>query len=242
MAHSDEFTAEKPRAALAIFCRAPRLGQVKTRIAQTRGHAFALGLYRAMLADSFALGRALAPEVETFAVFTPDDAFEGDGSLEDFWNGPRLAQPSGDLGARMLDALAQLRACGYERVCLIGSDAPDLPLSLLQRAFEVLGERELVVGESADGGFYLLGAAREVAPRLFDGITWSRSDVFKRLTLNIEADGERAAFLPAWRDVDDEADLLELQRRLFQLGMHAPRTREYLAQRRQGAEDSREKL
>ncbi len=220
------------RAALAIFCRAPRLGRVKTRLAKSHGDEFALGLYRAMLADTFALGRALAPAVETFACFTPEGGFTGEESLSELWDGPKIAQCDGDLGAKILDCFARLRAQGYEKIAVIGSDSPDLPLKRLQRTYEVLDALPMMIwGKSPDGGFYLMGASLDVPSWLFEGVTWSSEKTLSAIRWN-NATRKQAkleyAELPFWRDVDDEADLLELRRRLFELGTHAPRTREFL--------------
>jgi rSAM/selenodomain-associated transferase 1 len=227
------FTAELSlrlgQCALAIFCRAPQLGTVKTRLAASRGNEFALELYRVMLADSFALGRALAPQVETFACFTPDDAFKS-GGLQLLWNGPRMAQCPGDLGTRMLHCFRQLRAQGAERIVLLGSDSPDLPIQYLEAAFEALGQSDIVVGPSEDGGFYLIGASVPLADSIFTGIIWSSPQVYGRLLENLEQQTPHLGFatLPAWRDVDDEADLVELEYRLQDANTSAPQTRAFV--------------
>ncbi len=243
MAQDEEFSSPKTPSALAIFCRAPRLGTVKTRLAQTHGDEFALGLYRAMLADTFELGRALAPAIETFACFTPDDAFEGENSLAQLWDGPKIAQCEGDLGARMLDCLAQLRARGFERVALIGSDSPDLPPRTIQAAFEDLNECDLVVGPSRDGGFYLIGASCEVPKNIFDGIVWGSEFVYECLLDNRQQSPLNSRTLSLWHDVDDANDLIYLRRHLFKAFSHAPHTLAFLesraeTRRREGAKIS----
>ncbi len=232
MADFSTISVPQQRGALAIFCRAPRLGTVKTRLAKTHGEAFALGLYRAMLADTFALGRALAPEIETFACFTPNDGFDGEESLAQLWDGPRLAQCDGDLGAKILDCCAQLREKGFEKVAVIGSDSPDLPLNRLRRAFETLDEAlGLVFGPTEDGGFYLLGSSQGVPSWLFENVAWSSSTTLRTIRCNNATRGREKlnwAQLSDWRDVDDENDLTELRRRLFEVGTLAPRTYRFL--------------
>lgn len=226
--------------ALGIFCRAPRLGQVKTRLAKARGDEWALGLYRAMLRDTFDLARALSPDVTTFATYTPSDAFVDEAVVDEnylnaFWNGPRLKQCEGDLGDRMLNAFAQLRSRGFERIALIGSDSPNLPIRYVQHAFEILREYDLTVGPAWDGGFYLIGASREIPEGLFDGIVWGGDEVYERL-LDIRdqmRDSEAAltsATLPSWHDVDDEDDLVHLRRHLFNNYSQAPHTKAWLEQ------------
>jgi rSAM/selenodomain-associated transferase 1 len=237
--HLNFSTAQAPDA-LAIFCRAPRLGTVKTRLAASRGDEFALGLYRAMLADSFALGLALAPRVETFAFFTPNDALAdndlSDESLSSLWSGNAVAQCQGDLGTKMLDCFAHLRRMGFEKIVLIGSDSPDVPLSHLQGAFERLAHSQLVVGPSDDGGFYLIGASAVLPDTLFESIVWSSAGVYERLRGNLGKMGKsfKCSALPSWRDVDEEGDLKELERRIFESGTHAPHTRAFLEKNRPG--------
>lgn len=232
MANPHEFSEGHPHSALAIFCRAPRRGTVKTRLAATLGDTFALELYTAMLRDSFALGRALAPEVETFAYYTPADALEGEGVLKNFWDGPTLAQCEGDLGARMLHCFAQLRAQSYGRIVLMGSDSPDLPLEHLKQAIRLLDDSNISVGGSYDGGFTLLGASVLPPEGIFEGIIWSSDCVMSRLRSNLQDPALGLSFseVPPWRDVDEESDVEALKQRLFELGTHAPHTREFLSQ------------
>lgn len=210
-AQSDRQSASN---ALLIFCRAPRLGQVKTRLAQAKGAPFALEIYRAMLRDCFALGHQLAPQTATIAAFTPANAFDKLGELGALWSGPRLAQRGEDLGARMLNALADARAQGFERCAIIGSDAPDLPLKTLRAAFDLLGANQVVIAPSADGGFVLIGASCALPGALFADITWSRDDVCARLIENLRALELSYARLPAWHDVDEADDLEALRARL----------------------------
>ncbi len=200
--------------ALLIFCRAPQLGAVKTRLAASLGAPRALQIYRAMLRDCFDLGRALAPDVTPIACYTPDDAFAENSELRALWDGTHLPQRGADLGARMLNGLADARARGFARALIIGSDAPDLPPDYLRAALAQLHRNDVVVGPSDDGGFVLMGAARPVSPAIFAGITWSRDDVCARLQFNLRAQNLSYAMLQAWQDVDEIADLQALRARL----------------------------
>lgn len=232
MGKHEEFSASKPPNALAIFCRAPRLGKVKTRLAQTHGDEFALGLYRAMLADSLELGRALAPAVETFACFTPDDGFEGENSLRELWNGPKIAQCEGDLGAKLLDCFVQLRGKGFEKIVVVGSDSPDMWLAWLQKAFRQLERVDSIMGYTADGGFWLFGASKSLPSHIFDGVVWSGPQVSNQIIANLDNQNPkrwRRTFLSQWFDCDDKKDLKELRGRLsFSDRRFAPKTREFL--------------
>lgn len=189
------------------------MGQVKTRLAVNLGAPVALQLYRAMLRDCFDLGRALAPDAATAACYTPTDAFK-DSELSTLWDGAHLPQRGEDLGARMLNSLADARARGFERAVVIGSDAPDLPLDYLRQAFAFLRQNDVVVGPSVDGGFVLIGVSRPVPDAIFDKIIWSRADVCARLQNNLRSQNLKFALLKSWQDVDEIEDLAALRQRL----------------------------
>lgn len=206
--------------ALAIFCRAPQLGQVKTRLAATFGDDFALVLYRAMLADTFQIARELETlGFETVALVTPDDA-----DLSEFWSGAIQNQGEGDLWARLIRADALLRKNGAQKVVFIGSDAPDLPSFILKTAFYFLGLRDYVIGPSQDGGFWCLGARRALTSE-FQNVPISSAQTLERLRPNL---GESVTVLPSWSDVDSAQDLESLRARLKNDSRVASHTRQFL--------------
>jgi glycosyltransferase A (GT-A) superfamily protein (DUF2064 family) len=122
-----------------------------------------------------ALVRAARPSITPVVCYAPDgvDAeFERDG-----WPRPMLCQRGDSLGARLRNCFEDLFASGYRSVVAIGADRPTLPVARLVAAFEALavGER-VVLGPSADGGYYLIGM-RRVSDALFERISWSTGSV-----------------------------------------------------------------
>jgi len=219
------------KSALAIFCRAPRLGQVKTRIAKTYGDGFALELYVAMLRDTFELARQLEPDVEVFACFTPDDSFEeeGENSLFEIWKGRKFPQYEGDLGTKILGSFSTLRAIGFEKVIIIGSDSPDLPLSRLKKAFTELDSHDVVIGEANNGGLYLLGARKCLPKLIFNRVPLSSESVYRDVMLNLKMKTNLSVTsLPSWRDVGEAEDIEQLRYRLFEVGTVAENTKGFL--------------
>ena len=216
------------RRALAIFCRAPQRGEVKTRLARDFGDDFALDFYCAMLRDSFALGAALRGFATVFAYFTAENAL-----LQTFWSGPELAQPAGDLGHKIRFCFEELRARGFAQIAVIGSDSPDLPPDFLRAAFEaVQTPHALALGAAHDGGFWGLAANGALPKPIFEGVSWGGSEVAAQIRRNLATQNIALRELAAWRDVDDADDLRALQARL--LAPHAspeiaPHTREFLA-------------
>jgi glycosyltransferase A (GT-A) superfamily protein (DUF2064 family) len=92
---------------------------------------------------------------------------------------------------------------GMERVLALGSDSPSLPDTYIDEALELLTEREVVIGPSTDGGYYLIGL-RQRAAGLFAGIAWSTGQV---LAQTLERLGDHSlGLLPMWYDVDTPQD------------------------------------
>lgn len=148
-----------------IFARAPRLGEVKQRLAAGIGAEAALDFYRTNL---FVLPDRLAGFAPVLVV-TPDAS-----ALDDhLWPPglPRAAQGEGSLGLRMQRALDRAEAVP---AVLIGSDIPGIQARHLEHAFGLLARHDLVFGPAADGGFWLIGTRRSPLPeRLFEGVRWS---------------------------------------------------------------------
>lgn len=116
-------------------------------------------------------------------------------------------------GDTLFETAKTLLDLGYGAGCLLNSDSPTLPTSVLVEAAQALqrpGER-LVIGPSLDGGYYLLGM-KQPYRRLFEGIEWSTSKVLQQ-TLERAAELQlETVTLPSWYDVDDAQSLRLLAR------------------------------
>jgi rSAM/selenodomain-associated transferase 1 len=210
---------------IVIFCRAPVLGQVKTRLAKTIGDERALALYQAFLDDTCALTQGLGAQ-RVLAVQGGIDHPH----LSHLAKSQRLElveQGDGDLGAKMARAIAAHVTRGP--VVIIGSDAPTLPRAHLHQALDALMEHDVVIGPSHDGGYYLVGARLPV-PELFTDVRWSTPAV---LATTLERLRDRShALLPSWYDVDAVEDLERLRAELATLPPSvAPATRRVLVSR-----------
>jgi rSAM/selenodomain-associated transferase 1 len=126
-------------------------------------------------------------------------------------HGARLiAQGTGDLGDRMQRVASALLA-RHNKVLLVGTDSPTLPLDFVVEAEERLETADLVFGPSEDGGYYLLGQ-RGVYPEIFRGVVWGGTDVLRATLAKLET--SRVQLLPRWYDVDRPDDLARLGRDL----------------------------
>lgn len=220
---------KREQAAIALFARAPVLGQVKTRLAQAIGARGALALYLAFVDDCVArLARVRNIDRYLYLTSTWDEKVT---PLPESAAMAIRYQSAGDLGARMQSAITELIADGYGRVLIVGTDSPDLPAGLIDDALAALVNSQCVIGPADDGGYYLIGVARACAPRLpilFENIAWSTEAVCSETLARARAAGISVACLPRWYDIDTVADLERLKRSLAQGRAECPRTRAVL--------------
>jgi rSAM/selenodomain-associated transferase 1 len=199
------------KAVLGIFARQPVPGKAKTRLAAAIGPDLAAEVQEAMLLDALDLWgseRVLAPGGRRVLVFAPDEA-RG-------WFAERVSEPfelrpqaDGTLGQRMEAFFFKEFAEGAVEVVLIGSDSPTIdPLHVIS-AFIWLKSRDVVLGPSTDGGYYLIGARGKVPP-IFDGVDWSTPDILSQTVDRLNRTSLELATLPPCYDVDTPGDLRTL--------------------------------
>jgi len=198
------------------MARVPGLGPVKSRLHAAIGPEMATLLYRCFLLDRLD-GLAALPGIIPLVAFTPA---HGRARLEALAPpGVRLIAQEGDgLGERLSRLLGGLLAEGHRGAIAMDSDSPTLPMAHVAEAAAVLDQAaaDLVVGPTDDGGYYLVGLGR-LEPSLFADIPWSTDRVLALTLERARAIGLRTHVLPAWYDVDTEADLARLARDLRQL-------------------------
>ena len=112
-------------------------------------------------------------------------------------------QPEGDLGQRMESLMQWAFARGAERVVIIGSDSPSLPARYIDEGLALLREKEVVLGPSTDGGYYLVGR-RKGESRIFQDVAWSTGMVFEQTLARLGT--QTLGLLPPWYDVDTPAE------------------------------------
>jgi rSAM/selenodomain-associated transferase 1 len=222
--------------ALAVMTKAPRAGQVKTRLVPPLTPDEAAQLNICFLCDTaVAISQACAENARGIAVYTPvgAEADYADILPREF----QLIPQRGDgFGERLAFAIEDLFAIGFGSVCLIDSDSPTVPPKVYVDAVGLLsmhGDR-VVLGPSDDGGYYLVGV-KQNHWRLFQNIDWSTERVLEQTKTRAAQLGIEVELLPACYDVDDRQGLHRLWNDL--LGSNggaknevAPNTREFLSE------------
>jgi glycosyltransferase A (GT-A) superfamily protein (DUF2064 family) len=197
-----------------LFTKVPRPGLVKTRLigkdGRPSGEDVSL-LYESLLHDTLLsiVQFRRRVQVSLIVAFTPED---GESEMrrivsEHLSDADYVVQEGSSVTERVRCALKRAFETGYDAVCLVPGDHPDLEESLLGEAFRHLsgGEPSVVVGPTFDGGAYLLGFNRNS----YHDIDFSLEDthlVCASLALASRAKGILVFFLENRRDIDSWED------------------------------------
>jgi len=195
---------ERPPIPLYLFAKAPRAGEVKTRMQPQLSAAAAARLAQFMLGQTVENACAHWPGAVALCVAPRLDA-PAFARLAARHQLAVTLQTGGDLGGRMQAALA----AGIARAgaaAVMGCDVPHCPGPALARAHALLVRGENPVGATFDGGFYFLGLQRAEAA-LFAGVEWSGPAVLEAVRARAAAAGLQLTDLPRLRDIDRYADL-----------------------------------
>jgi uncharacterized protein len=203
--------------AVAIMAKAPRIGDVKTRLVPPLSEAQAAtlsGCFIRDIAENIMLASRSVP-IHGHVAYSP---LGSEAVFRDLMPEAIRLLPSrrAGLGYSLADAAEDLLAEGYGSVCLVNSDSPTLPNSVLVEAARWLrppGDR-VILGPAEDGGYYCIGLkARHT--RLFEQIDWSTERVLAQTLDRAREIGLDAVLLPGWYDVDDRASLRRLAEELL---------------------------
>lgn len=203
--------------AVAMMAKAPRVGDAKTRLVPPLSETEAAALSGCFIRDTAdnIIAAAQSGPIHGHVAYSPPEA-------EAIFRAMLPEQirllPSrrGGLGYSLADAVEDLLAAGYGSVCLVNSDSPTLPTSVLMQAAQTLRESgdRVVLGPAEDGGYYCIGL-KSPRSRLFEDIAWSTEQVLAQTLERAHEIGLDAAILPMWYDVDDLVSLRRLTKELL---------------------------
>jgi rSAM/selenodomain-associated transferase 1 len=190
---------------IIVMVKAPLPGLAKTRLTPPLAQSEAASLALCFVKD--VVKSALGITQNVILAFTPSGGRALlDASLPD--NLHWIEQRGQHLGERLISSIAYAHNLGFGPIIVLGSDSPTLPPSFIQQACQILtaGPADVVLGPTADGGYYLVGV-RKPEPEIFHNITWSSPLTLEHTVRNINQLGLRLATLEQWYDVDTFEDL-----------------------------------
>ncbi len=222
-------------AAMVLLTRVPVPGRVKTRLLPAVGAEGATDLMRAMALDEMEL---LSGAFRRVTVRLSDEwrTVDGGVSLRDAFVDDLLSacasgcdlevlpQEGAGLGARMASSLDFELGRGAPSCMLVGSDLPEMSTKELACCARALTTSDVVLGEGADGGYWLVGLRRPF-DELFEVGGYGSSTVLTRTLERCATGGRSVVRGPVVGDVDDASDLERIWERVVgDPSWGAPRT------------------
>ncbi len=91
-------------------------------------------------------------------------------------------QQDGDsFGERLVNSLKTVRDRGYNKVIVIGNDAPELSVDDLHLASQRISRGDSILGKDKRGGTYLIGLDLTRNLSFLESVNWSSSSVYDQL-------------------------------------------------------------
>ncbi len=205
------------RGSLIVFTRYPRPGKSKTRLIEALGPEKAARLQFHILRRVLRAAEGVRGRDKIRICFEGGTVAGLRSLLGSGWVFRRQAE--GDLGRKMLLALRSAQEKDSGPLVLIGSDCPDMSSDILNEAFAVLEDRDIVLGPAVDGGFYLLGISGRIGARriehILSGIAWGTASVLEQTLQRAGETGLTCGFTGELNDLDVPGDLPDDLSRLF---------------------------
>jgi hypothetical protein len=209
-------SAVEPACRVVVMAKVPVPGLAKTRLIPLLGAAGAAGLAGRLLDHALATARAAGIGPVTFAC-APDVDHPFFIACATRHAVDRIAQDTGDLGARMHAAIVRGGASAAATL-VMGSDCPALtPADLRAAAAHLRNGADVVLAPAEDGGYALIGMTRPHAA-LFADVPWGSDGVLAATRDRIRSLGLRAAELRTVWDVDRPEDYERLVRSALLVG------------------------
>jgi rSAM/selenodomain-associated transferase 1 len=194
-----------PDAVVMIFCKAPIIGQVKTRLTSVLTAEEAMQVHIRLSANILQLATQnnICPVQLWCTPLTEHPFFIASARI---FNITLERQQGDDLGERMSHAfLSALKT--YSRALIVGCDCPSLTEQDLKDALTALHqENSCVLAPAEDGGYVLIGL-NQPHPELFENMPWGTERVLEQTRIRIKQYNFGHRELKEQWDVDAPEDL-----------------------------------
>ncbi|EDN66134.1 conserved hypothetical protein [Beggiatoa sp. PS] len=185
---------------LQVFAKAPRPGQVKTRLINILGQQGAADLHQQLVEHCLQTFSHLFP-LQLWCA--PDEHHPFFQACQTQFEVSLYCQQGADLGERMAYALASANPAP---VVLIGSDCPSLNEKHIHEAFVALEQNNVVLAPAEDGGYVLIGM-QQLVPELFIDMPWGSSQILTLTRTRLHDLGLSWKELPTQWDIDRPEDV-----------------------------------
>ena len=184
-----------------VFCKNQIIGKVKTRLALSIGQKKAFLIYSELVNKTATVVNSLSSEVH---IYYSDYIEENDNF--DSSKIKKFIQKGNNLGDRMINAL-NVSFKNFSPIVIIGSDLWELEISDIKDAFGILKKKNIVIGPSTDGGYYLIGM-NYLDTKIFENKNWGQQSVLNDTIRDID-DKTNIHLLDEKTDIDTYDDLCQ---------------------------------
>ena len=191
--------------AVICFTRVPKPGATKTRLLPVLKPRQCADLHWAFLKDLADTYREV--DAHLFVAYTPDADWESLKTV--FPHAGFYPQKGHDLGERMYRVIRKILELGYESAVLTGTDLPMMTAAHLESGFAVLEEKDIAIGPTSDGGYYLIGM-KKPCREVFRIEGYGGASVFESTVTAAEDAGLSVGLALTCDDVDTPGDLWDL--------------------------------
>ncbi len=216
--------------ALVIMTRIPVPEKTKTRLLTILSPEECADIHKSFLKDITKTALSLKSVAHIFLAYGdegPLNLLEGI-IPEEISFFPQNGQ---NLGEKMENIFIRLFQEGYEKVVLIGSDIPEITAKNLEDSFYLLEFKDVVLGPTGDGGYYLVGMKTLHKTLFSKEIKWGSPVVFQESIKKLECIGLSLGFLESREDIDTQEDLRKFWDRIKETEK-CENTRKYLKSKR----------
>ena len=184
-----------------VFCKNQIIGKVKSRLALKIGQKKAFLIYSELVDKTASIVNSLSSEVH---VYYSDYIEEND--KFDSSKIKKFIQKGNNLGDRIINAL-NISFKNFSPVVVIGSDLWKLEISDIEDTFRILKNKNVVIGPSNDGGYYLIGM-NYLDTKIFENKNWGQESVLNDTIRDID-DKTKIHLLDEKTDIDTYDDLCQ---------------------------------
>jgi rSAM/selenodomain-associated transferase 1 len=191
---------------LAVMSKAPRPGNVKTRLVPFMTRRQASAVYEALLVNTIE-SVATVSDMDCQLWCSPDTRHHVFQRLSSTYHFELRRQPVGNLGQRM-SYIASHVLQEYAGVIILGADCPVVDARAVEDCKRSLSDgADVVLGASEDGGYVFVGLRRYI-PAVFRFVPWSTPRVLKVTANRARQAGSKTNIMQGFWDVDSPADFL----------------------------------
>ena len=184
-----------------VFCKNQIIGKVKSRLALKIGQKKAFLIYSELVDKTASIVNSLSSEVHVYYSDYIED--------NDKFNSSKIKkfiQKGNNLGDRIINAL-NISFKNFSPVVVIGSDLWKLEISDIEDTFRILKNKNVVIGPSNDGGYYLIGM-NYLDTKIFENKNWGQESVLNDTIRDID-DKTNIHLLDEKTDIDTYDDLYQ---------------------------------